>query len=278
MNKYKKNPFGVMQGRLLPKFQGRYQAHPLGYWQEEFFKASDLSLTCIEFILDYNDVEDNPLMTEKGVEEIHSIAEQSNVKVHTVCADYFMEAPLHSTDSNIAAKSRVILDKLLDSGKKLKLSDIVMPCVDQSSLQDKNSQDRFYANLLPFLEKAEEYQINISLETDLPPEPFAHLVHRFRSPMVKVNYDTGNSASLGYDPAEELRYYGDKISDIHIKDRTLGGGSVVLGTGDTQFEKFFAALEKLNYQGPFIMQAYRDDEGVEVFGKQLAWVRERYFI
>ena len=27
---------GVMQGRLLPKFNGRYQAHPISYWKDEF--------------------------------------------------------------------------------------------------------------------------------------------------------------------------------------------------------------------------------------------------
>ena len=30
------NKFGVMQGRLLPKYQGRYQAFPIGSWQSEF--------------------------------------------------------------------------------------------------------------------------------------------------------------------------------------------------------------------------------------------------
>ena len=33
---------GIMQGRLLPKFKGRYQAHPLGYWHEEFLIAKDI--------------------------------------------------------------------------------------------------------------------------------------------------------------------------------------------------------------------------------------------
>ena len=56
---------------------------------------------------------------------------------------------------------------------------------------------------------------------------------------ITVNYDIGNSAALGYDPIEELDSYGDKISDIHIKDRTLNGGPVVLGEGDADFEKFF---------------------------------------
>ena len=42
-----------MQGRLLPKYKGRYQAHPFGYWQDEFPIASELGLDCIEFIFDY---------------------------------------------------------------------------------------------------------------------------------------------------------------------------------------------------------------------------------
>src|SRR5262249_31722578 len=86
-------------------------------------------------------------------------------------------------------------------------------------------------------------------------------------------YDTGNSASLGYDPAEELAAYGSVITDIHIKDRKLGGGSVALGTGDTDFKRFFTALLQCDYQGPFVMQAYRDDEGLAIFRKQLDWIR-----
>ena len=63
-----KNPIGVMQGRLLPKYKGRYQAHPVGYWQDEFPKAAELGLDCIEFILDYNDAEQNPLDDSGGVQ------------------------------------------------------------------------------------------------------------------------------------------------------------------------------------------------------------------
>ncbi|MEL0046761.1 MAG: sugar phosphate isomerase/epimerase, partial [Deltaproteobacteria bacterium] len=58
-----KNPLGVMQGRLLPKYQGRYQAHPIGYWQDEFPLAAEVGLDCIEFILDYSQAEENPLFS-----------------------------------------------------------------------------------------------------------------------------------------------------------------------------------------------------------------------
>jgi len=273
----RRNPLGVMQGRLLPKYRGRYQAHPVGYWQGEFSKAAAMELDCIEFILDYNDAEDNPLLLPDGPNEIIRISEETGVKVLTVCADYFMEAPLHHQNDEIASRSKSILERLIHNGRSLGLSDIIIPCVDQSSMRGQIAQDMFVERLRPFLELAEVSGINLSLETDLAPGPFAELLNRFDSPRITVNYDIGNSAALGFDPVDELACYGKCISDIHIKDRVRGGGSVVLGTGAAQFDRFFAALVPFNYKGPFILQAYRDDEGVDVFAQQLAWVRQRYF-
>ena len=45
-----------MQGRLLPKYKGRYQAHPLGYWEDEFYIAKEFNLDCIEFIFDFDEI------------------------------------------------------------------------------------------------------------------------------------------------------------------------------------------------------------------------------
>lgn len=270
-----KNQLGVMQGRLLPKYQGRYQAHPVGYWQEEFAKAAEIGLDCIEFILDFNDAEANPLMRQSGIDEILRRTEETGVKVYTVCADYFMEAPLHHTSETVASHSQSVLRRLLHNGKLLGLTDIVIPCVDQSSMLDSVAQERFVQRLRPLVDEAEALAINLSLETDLPPQPFASLLARFVSRRVTVNYDTGNSAALGFDPVEELACYGDSLSDIHIKDRILGDGSVALGTGNTQFDRFFKALRPIGYQGPFIMQAYRDDEGTAVFRSQLMWISQR---
>ena len=274
---YFKNPLGVMQGRLLPKYQGRYQAHPVGYWQDEFAVAAGLGLDCIEFILDFNDAEANPLLRPDGPDEILRVAEKSGVRVRTICADYFMEAPIHHPAAAVSAISESVLRRLLANGKRLDVSDIVIPCVDQSTLaNDEAAQQRFVQRITPILDTAETLGINLTLETDLAPQAFADLLARIDSPRVSVNYDIGNSAALGFDPAEEMACYGKRVSDIHIKDRKVGSGSVPLGSGDAQFDRFFAALEPLRYTGPFIMQAYRDDEGLQMFRDQLQWLRNHY--
>ena len=271
------NMIGVMQGRLLPKFQGRYQAHPVGYWKEEFFIAREMGLSCIEFILDFNDANANPLLSNTGIDEIKTVIRQTGVDVKTICADYFMEAPLHSYDVRTAESSQILMINLLNNAEKLGVTDVVIPCVDQSTLDGKAAEDRFVERLLPMVDIAEKHDINLSLETDLAPQPFVKILNRFDSTRVTVNYDIGNSASLGYNPIEELEAYGEKITDIHIKDRILGGASVILGQGDAKFDSFFEKLYKINYQGPFIMQAYRDEEGVSIFKHQLDWIK-KYFI
>jgi L-ribulose-5-phosphate 3-epimerase len=271
-----KNKIGVMQGRLLPKYHGLYQAHPLGYWQEEFEIAKTLGLGCIEFIFDFNDANKNPLYGEGGVEEILAVSKKTSVSVETICADYFMEAPLHSQNKSVAQQSQEILIVLLEKAQRLGVSDIVIPCVDQASLNSREAVDRFVNHIHKVLPSAEKNKINLSLETDLAPQPFVELLDKFNSNRVTVNYDIGNSAALGYDLEEELNAYGHRITDVHIKDRLFSGNSVILGKGNADFKKFFKKIDEVGYKGPFIMQVYRDDEGVEIFKKQLEWVTPHF--
>lgn len=265
---------GVMQGRLLPKYKGRYQAHPVGYWQGEFALAAEMGLDAIEFILDFNEIGTNPLMSEGGIDEILSVSRSMGVSVRSVCADCFMEVPLHSRSAEKSAMGSGILTTIIERISDLGASDLVIPCVDTSSLQPEGASELFVQRIARYADLAGQHGIRLSLETDLGPQAFFELLDRLRSSVFTVNYDTGNSAALGYNPEEELTAYGTRISDIHIKDRQRGGGSVELGTGDTDFDTFFASLSS-SYSGPFIMQAFRDEEGLTVFKRQLEWIRPR---
>tara|TARA_B100000686_G_C16641269_1_gene890266 strand:- start:211 stop:1041 length:831 start_codon:yes stop_codon:yes gene_type:complete len=268
-----KNPLGVMQGRLLHKYQGRYQAHPVGYWQDEFPLAAEVGLNCIEFILDYNQVEENPLFSDSGRQQILKLSRQTGVQVYSVCADYFMDAPFHGDDFNMTQVSLGVMRRLLEASADVGICNVVVPCVDHSSVQDISARSRFQQELMKIIPMAEKLGVNLSLETDLCPEDFKKLLTQLDSPRVTVNYDIGNSAGLGYDHELELEAYGNKISDIHIKDRSLGGGSVMLGKGNADLPGFFSLLSNFVYEGPFIMQAYRDDEGMNVFQEQLKWIK-----
>ena len=156
-----KNLLGTIQGRLLPKYKGRYQAHPLGYWEDEFHIAKDIGLDCVEFILDYNDADQNPMLNSDGLEKLKLIIANTGVIVKTVCADYFMEAPLHSNDDIVSEKSFTVLERLIETSKKLKITDIVIPCVDQSSLRNKESAYKFIDQITKIIPTIEKGDINL---------------------------------------------------------------------------------------------------------------------
>lgn len=265
------NKIGTMQGRLLPKYKGKYQAHPIGYWQEEFKIAKTLGLDCIEFIFDYHKAKDNPLLKPAGLEEIKKLVNLSDVKVLSICADYFMHAPIHSDNTKIVESSLEILNMLIKNASLIDVSNIVIPCVDQSSLKNKKDINNFVVNIKSVIKLAEKKNINICLETDLDPKTFGNMIDSIGSKNVTVNYDVGNSAALGYDALEEFKAYGYKITDLHIKDRLLGGKSVKLGTGNADFSKILHLLSLYEYKGIIIFQALRDREGLKIFKDQLSW-------
>ncbi|MCR4275195.1 MAG: sugar phosphate isomerase/epimerase [Candidatus Wolfebacteria bacterium] len=270
------NRIGVMQGRLLPKHKGRYQAHPAEYWQDEFLIAKELGLGSIEFLFDYENFQNNPLMTDEGLKEIIELSDKTGVLVKNICADYFMEAPIHNVTDGDIKQNLEVLKKLIANASKMGVSNIVFPCLEKTAILGSEDIKQFSENVKLIIDFLEKSEVNLSLETDLAPEPFTQLLNNFNSRRVTVNYDTGNSAFLGYDPQKEFVAYGNKISNIHIKDRKIGSGSVELGTGDTQFDKIFTGLSKIGYSGFFTIQAYRDDEGIEIFKRQLEWIKNKF--
>ena len=51
---------------------------------------------------------------------------------------------------------------------------------------------------------------------------------------------------------------GEKIINIHIKDRKLNSHTVALGDGNVNFEKIFKLISNYNYKGNLILQTARD--------------------
>ena len=95
------------------------------------------------------------------------VCDSTAVSVDTICADYFMEVPLHAMDESVAAESRETLTNLLKASSELGVTDIVIPCVDKSSLDNKETVDRFANQIRIVLPDAERQKINLSLETNL---------------------------------------------------------------------------------------------------------------
>jgi hexulose-6-phosphate isomerase len=101
-----------------------------------------------------------------------------------------------------------------------------VPFVDNSEIRNDTEAQAVAQVLTEILPEVEKRSMFLALETSLDPEAFEKLLQTIDHPNVKVNYDIGNSAALGYDPAEEMDAYGTSIATVHVKDRVNGGGTV----------------------------------------------------
>ena len=99
------------------------------------------------------------------------------------------------------------------------------------------------------------------MRSDYPPARLASFIARLPEGVFGINYDLGNSASLGYDCGEELAAYFPHILNVHIKDRVLGGTTVPLGTGNADLPRALGQLSRQGYAGSYILQTARAADG-----------------
>lgn len=260
---------GIMQGRLVPPTDGKIQTFPRSNWRKEFPIAQQVGLTFIEWIYDEYGEDVNPLRDDSGIETLRSLSAEHGVQIRSLCADYFMDKPLLRCTPNERNTRLEKLLWLLNQSKNAGINYIILPFVDASRFETQAEIDDFTQimnhRVIPL---AERLEIEIHLESSLPPEAIIDLLGKIPSPFFQMNYDSGNSSSLGYHPDDEFAAYGNRIGSIHIKDRILGGTTVPLGTGSTNFDSVFRNIQEIGYEGPFVLQVARGKSGDE-----MSWAR-----
>ncbi|MEO6237190.1 MAG: TIM barrel protein [Vicinamibacterales bacterium] len=256
------NPIGIMQGRLVPPVDGRIQAFPAENWRDEFARAETAGLATIEWIYESHGRDVNPLCSDGGIAELRALSARHAVAVRSVCADYFMEQPLVRAGGELPARL-AHLQWLIDRCHTAGVGRVVLPFVDASDVRTPDEEGELVANLARVEPAATAAGIELHLEMSFGPERFAAFLDRLPA-AIRVNYDSGNSAALGYHPGDEFAAYGGRIGSVHVKDRRRGGGTVPLGTGDADLPSFFAELRRIAYAGDVILQVARGEAGQEV--------------
>lgn len=244
-----------MQGRLSKPYHNKIQSFPVSSWKQEFEKATKCGFGIIEWIFD--EYEPNLILSSEGISEINSLCKKHDIIINSICADYFMTKKLFHESQNNLEKNITVLKKLILQSKKLEFSFIEIPLVDSSSLKTVNDKIELKNSLDEVIPIAEKNNVTIVLETDLPPLDFKQFLLEFNHPNIMANYDSGNSTSLGYNLKEELTILKKWIKNVHVKDRKLHGGTVPLGSGDTDFDLFFSTLSEIQYSGDLIIQGAR---------------------
>jgi hexulose-6-phosphate isomerase len=272
---------GIMQGRLSKSLTGKIQEFPISTWEKEFELANQLGLRAIEWTLDYADFKLNPLFNSKEQLRIRYLQDQFSISIPSITLDCFVEAPFYKRNELTGLASDTLdLLWIIENLKNMEVKILVLPIVAESGVFNDNN----LSNLIKCLNRIEKdlakskKQIAIECEFDI--DSIAILLGELNPDYFGINFDMGNSASLGHNPEEELSVCRGRITNVHVKDRLLASHTVKLGSGAVNFQKIAQLLNDQGYAGNMILQAARDFNSDETeliasyidFCRQFDWV------
>lgn len=252
---------GFMQGRLSPQIDGKIQAFPWPYWRDEFPLARDLGFARLEWTLDHDDLAANPLMTAEGQAEIRALSAEHGVAVSSITGDCFMQAPFWKAGG---AERTALIEEMaavIRAGAAVGASIVVVPLVDNGAVSTPAEEAALAEGLAQLEPLLRETGVRIAFECDYPPARLAAFIAPFPADLFGINFDIGNSASLGWAPAEEIPLIAPRLINVHVKDRVLGGTTVPLGHGDADLPTVFRLLNAAGYDGFLILQTARAADG-----------------
>ena len=252
---------GIMQGRLSPKEPARLQSFPWDSWLDEFERARAIGFHAIEWLVDGDRDEENPLWSAAGRRRIQAATAATGILVPTMCAHCFIDGRLGHPKAAVRAIASERLAGLMERGRDVGITIVVIPAMDAASLKNAAVRARTLDTLTAVLARTTNLGVRLALESDLPAADLAGLINAVStSSALGVCYDVGNATSFGYDAAAELVQLGARVAEIHIKDRRRGGGSVMLGEGDTPFAAVADTLRRLDWSGPVVLETPVGDD------------------
>jgi len=252
---------GFMQGRLSEIVDDKIQAFPWLEWENEFYLAQKINLGIMEWTLDQERLCENPLITEVGRSKIKKLCAQNRVIIQSLTGDCFMQAPFWKAKNRVKETLKEEFIRVCNACRCLNINLVIVPLVDNGRLENQNQQITLVEFLLEHQKFLQEKNIKILFESDFGPQELGRFIAQFPKENFGINYDIGNSAALGFDPSDEFLVYGDRVLNVHVKDRLLDGGTVALGQGNANFESVFFELAKIKYKGNYILQTARADDG-----------------
>jgi L-ribulose-5-phosphate 3-epimerase len=260
-NKSKIPRIGFMQGRLSPVVENKIQAFPWKHWEDEFSSANSLDLRIMEWTLDQENLYSNPIMNQEGRDRIKILSRQFNISIPSLTGDCFMQAPFWKFQGQEKETLEKIFLSVLESCQFLAMEFIVVPLVDGGSIKTKKERSSLFSFFERYESEIEKTSIKILFESDYGPLDLKSFIDELNPKVFGINYDIGNSAAMGFDPEDEFSAYGNRIMNVHVKDRELNGFTVPLGKGDANFPLVFKLLEEFSYKGNYILQTARSETG-----------------
>ncbi len=276
----KQNPMGIYE-----------KAMPDAYdWDAKLRVAKAAGFDYLEISIDESDARLSRLdWGEEEFDTLNALMKKHDLPIVSMCLSGHRRFPFGSHDEAARKKARIMMEKALNMAEKLHIRNIQLAGYDvYYEKSDELTIKRFREGLTSAARMAEAKNIMLSIEimdTELIGTITRGLsfIEPVRSPYLKLYPDLGNLSRWSDDPSQELFIGKESMVAIHLKDtRPDTFKRVPFGEGTVNFPTLFKTLNTLEYNGPFVIEMWADndeEETEEACVKRLkdarSWLEER---
>ncbi|MHB0897215.1 MAG: L-ribulose-5-phosphate 3-epimerase [Spirochaetales bacterium] len=275
------NPLGIYE-KALPRDMD---------WDTRFRAAAEAGYEFLELSID----ETPERLARLGWERSERLAfvrsvQESGIRVPSMCLSGHRKFPFGSADPDLRRRAKEIMEAGILLASDLGIRVIQLAGYDayyEPSTRD--SRRRFLDGMREAVAFASRYQVMLAFE--IMDTPFLNSISKYLllkrelpSPWLAVYPDLGNLSAWGNDVEHELSIGIDHIVGVHIKetkpvspDYPGAFRDIPFGEGSVDFVGCFAALKKLDYKGPFLIEMWTEKASnpLREIARARTWVLER---
>lgn len=242
---------------------------------EKLKYAKQLGFNFIEMSIDESDQRLARLTWSK--DNIHKINETQlyeDIYVQSICLSGHRRYPLGSSDENIRNKALEIMFQAIDLAQKIGVRVIQLAGYDvYYETKSQLTAQNFKESLNVALDYAAKKQVILALE--IMDDTFLNSISKYielkqavsNHPYLKVYPDVGNLSAWPRNnvPNELAKGINDTVA-IHLKDTLPVTADfkgkfkdVPFGEGEVDFVEVFQTLQRLKYNGPFLIEMWSEN-------------------
>ncbi|MCL2588846.1 MAG: L-ribulose-5-phosphate 3-epimerase [Oscillospiraceae bacterium] len=214
----------------------------------------------------------------REIQALHTCASDNGLKMFSMNLSAHRHFPLGSSEARVERMANEIMKKAIDFAYESSIRVIQLAGYDVFTKEPSTpaTKERFIKNLRCGVDYAAKAGVMLAIEpVDLNfitnCEHAMEYVNLIQSPWLQVYADFGNVTACGHDMIADLECAKNHLVAIHVKDGKDGDmRTVPLGEGEVDFIAAFRKLNEIEFNGPYIIEMWGEDDPNHEFHAQKA--------
>ncbi len=215
------------------------------------------------------------LSAKEGRAELNQLSADSGVAIPSLCVGGLWNSSPAASDEKLLERSRFLIEAGIEAAVDVGAKWILLPVTPcEQEISHQESVDRWIREMQRVAPITEQADIILCLENvgrgcGKSAAELKTLTDGAGSSHIKTYYDIGNATAFENDPVEEIRFLGDLIGEVHIKDYE----GELLGDGRVDIAGSLAALREIGYDDWLVLETPATEDPMAAGRKNLEYLR-----